>query len=183
MQPDTTAMKAITLSQGEGYYQQFLDLAQKEVYHKIWDVYCYADPDKLTWDGSGDFHLNDKDTKIHVKADQLNKYKAKWSTGANTDTNATFVGDLDCPVLTDGEAYTRTIESKVNTATYQKTLGSECIGKHQAWLVPFDYIITSADLAKFWDSDATGIIALLNEKGEMSNGTPLTVASYRASPR
>lgn len=114
------------------------------------DVYCFADPDKLTWRVvGGAFHRNDKDTKIHVKANQLNKYEAKWSTGAITDVNATFVGDLDCPVLTDGEPYTRTIESKVNTVTYQKTLGSERVGKHQAWLVPFDYTITAADLAKF----------------------------------
>ena len=118
------------------------------------DVYYYLENSELLKEVNWNDHNCDdfkpgKATKCHVRADQLDKCNAYWNTGHDEDVNVTFVGDLDCPVLTDGEAYTRTIESKVNTATYQKTLGSASVGKHQAWLVPFDYTITSADLAKF----------------------------------
>lgn len=118
------------------------------------DVYYYFGYNELLkaqdwYDDNCDDFKPGKATKCHVRADQLDKCNAYWNIGDDEDVNVTFVGDLDCPVLTDGEPYTRTIESKVNTATYQKTLGSERVGKHQAWLVPFDYTITAADLAKF----------------------------------
>ena len=51
--------------------------------------------------------------------------------------------------LADGVAYRLTEDYSVATATYTKTLGSDRVGKHQAWLVPFDYTITSADTDKF----------------------------------
>ena len=53
------------------------------------------------------------------------------------------------PYLADGMNYLQTSDSDVDVATYTKTLGAERIGKHQAWFVPFDYTITSADEAKF----------------------------------
>ena len=51
--------------------------------------------------------------------------------------------------LADGTAYTWTSDMPVLTATYTKTLGSERVGKYQAWFVPFDYTITTADTEKF----------------------------------
>ena len=121
------------------------------------DVYCYADPSSLDWG----VKLNDYDprypefkddgtTKFHVKSGQLYKFEAKWSTGdPETDIRATFVGDLNSPVLTDSEPYTRTVEKTVSMATYKKTIATEQVGKHQAWLLPFDYEVKAADLVKF----------------------------------
>ena len=51
--------------------------------------------------------------------------------------------------LADGTAYKATQDGSVATATYTKTLGSERVGKFQAWFLPFDYTITSADTDKF----------------------------------
>ena len=51
--------------------------------------------------------------------------------------------------LADGTAYNIERDGIVTSVTYTKTLGAERIGKHQAWLVPFDYTITAADEAKF----------------------------------
>lgn len=51
--------------------------------------------------------------------------------------------------MSDGSAYTRTADLDVFSATYTKTLDGERVGKHQAWLVPFDYTINSEDLEKF----------------------------------
>lgn len=42
-----------------------------------------------------------------------------------------------------------TSDLDVYSASYTKTLGEERVGKHQAWLVPFDYIITTEDTEKF----------------------------------
>ena len=124
------------------------------------DVYCYADPSNMEWgiDLEGEQapqnvyseFKDDGTTKFHVKSGQLYKFEAKWSTGdPETDIRATFVGDLNSPVLTDSEPYTRTVEKTVSMATYKKTLGSDRVGKHQAWMVPFDYTIKAADLVKF----------------------------------
>ena len=52
--------------------------------------------------------------------------------------------------LTDADSYTREDEDmRVASATYQKTLGEDRIGKHQPWFVPFDYTIKKADTEKF----------------------------------
>jgi len=111
----------------------------------VTDVYCYADPDNLTWEDSRNFD-EFIPAKCHVKSAQLYMFEAKWN---DTYIHVTFVGDLDSPVLTDGEPYTRTVEKTVSAATYEKTLDPDRIGKHQAWMVPFDYTIKEADLAKF----------------------------------
>ena len=49
--------------------------------------------------------------------------------------------------LTDDDTYTRTEDYEVTTATYTKT--TDRVDKYHAWLVPFDYTITTADLEKF----------------------------------
>ena len=68
----------------------------------ITDVYCYADPNNLTWT---DFYCDDfnktpaKSTQCHVKDCYLAVYNSKWNTSSqSTDVNVTFVGDLpgDC---------------------------------------------------------------------------------------
>ncbi len=119
----------------------------------VLDVYCYADPDNLNMPkNNGSFNWEDGTTKFHVDASQLDKFEAsQWNNPENPDDylNVTFVGDLNTPVLTDGEPYTRTVEKTVTSVTFKKTIGSEQVGKHQAWLVPFNYSITAADLAKF----------------------------------
>lgn len=117
------------------------------------DVYCYANPSNLEWityaiDHEYDFK-EDKATKCHVNSGQLYKFEAYWNTGAISDVDVTFVGDLTTPTLTDSEPYTRTIDANVGYVTYKKTIGSDRVGKHQAWLVPFDYTLTKAILNKF----------------------------------
>lgn len=113
--------------------------------NSVKDVYWYAAPDNLLIGDNKNSFKTDGTTKFHVEASQLEKAKTLLSEYFNV----TFVGDLDSPVLTDSEPYTRTVEKKVSTATYEKTLDPDRIGKHQAWMVPFDYTIKEADLSKF----------------------------------
>lgn len=96
------------------------------------------------------YFKEDGTTKCHVNGSQLEPFMARWKTGNwESDITVEFVGDLDAPTLTDDLAYTRTIEATVTSVTYQKTLDTESVGNHQAWLLPFDYPIKEADLEKF----------------------------------
>ena len=52
-------------------------------------------------------------------------------------------------ILTDGTAYKKSSDEVVPLATYKRTLEEKRVGKLQAWFVPFDYTITSADESKF----------------------------------
>ena len=52
-------------------------------------------------------------------------------------------------ILADGETYTRTLDMTVASATYKKSIAEERVGLHQAWLVPFDYTLTSDDIENF----------------------------------
>ena len=52
-------------------------------------------------------------------------------------------------ILADGETYTRTLDMTVASATYKKSIAEERVGLHQAWLVPFDYTLTSDDMNAF----------------------------------
>lgn len=108
----------------------------------VTDVYCYANPTALTWneDGCDDF-MEDGSTKFHVAN------ASAWSGFG--DVNVTFVGDLMNPVLTDDAPYTRNFNAEVSSATYRKTIAESRVGKHQAWMVPFDYTITEDDASKF----------------------------------
>lgn len=57
------------------------------------DVYCHADPERLTWGKNRVTDFNPfeiKSTKMHVFARYLSKYEEKFG-----DANVTFVGDLD----------------------------------------------------------------------------------------
>ena len=71
----------------------------------ITDVYCYADPNNLTWNDywCDDFKNADHATVCHVKACALSTYEANWggtpyNVYNSTGVNVTFVGDLpgDC---------------------------------------------------------------------------------------
>jgi hypothetical protein len=66
----------------------------------VTDVYCYADPESLTWTDNGcDDFIYDvenpvKTTVCHVAGSKLATFKDKWSTGnGGTDVNVTFMGD------------------------------------------------------------------------------------------
>ena len=51
--------------------------------------------------------------------------------------------------LNDNTAYTRTSDFAATSATYTKMIKPARVGIHQAWMIPFDYKITAADLEKF----------------------------------
>ena len=64
----------------------------------ILDIYCYADPDALTWTASSSTNESrsfkpDKMTKMHVRAADLEMWEAKFGF-----LNVTFVGDLGSTV-------------------------------------------------------------------------------------
>lgn len=51
--------------------------------------------------------------------------------------------------LADGTAYTYAADHYASNAIYTKTIEADRVGKHQAWLLPFDYTISNTDLQKF----------------------------------
>ena len=62
----------------------------------VTDVYCYANPDDLTWDdGFGDFYNNSPKTKCHV----LPGYKSLYEGYYNGNVYVDFEGDLPHPVV------------------------------------------------------------------------------------
>lgn len=54
------------------------------------DIYCYGDPEKLSWEDT-DIFIPNRGTKVHVLSEDLSKYQEKFYD----NINATFVGDLD----------------------------------------------------------------------------------------
>lgn len=56
----------------------------------VTDVYCYANPAALTWEGSDMAFADSKATRFHVKSTDL----AAWQTNF-PDANVTFLGDLE----------------------------------------------------------------------------------------
>ena len=67
-----------------------------------------------------------------------------FGNNSNTVTIMPKISGLD-----DSMHYTVPSNIDVPTITYHKTLGEDRVGKHQAWLVPFDYTITEADTLTF----------------------------------
>ncbi|MBQ7419703.1 MAG: hypothetical protein IJV17_03060 [Prevotella sp.] len=67
--------------------------------------------------------------------------------------------------LTEGQAYSKTINKDVEKVTYKRTFDSERVGKFQAWYVPFDYTVSATDLEKF-DFFKVNMIANAQEPGE-----------------
>ena len=71
----------------------------------ITDVYCYADPDKLTWNevDCDDFIRSPKHTTVcHVPVKYYWQYVKKFGTGSETPVNVTF--DTDAPHGQCGES-------------------------------------------------------------------------------
>ena len=57
------------------------------------DIYCYADPSRLTWETPNNGFKANKATICHVSASDLEAYQTKFS-----NANVTFVGDLPTKV-------------------------------------------------------------------------------------
>lgn len=55
----------------------------------IAEVYCYADPNALTWEENGDDFMANKATVCHVMPKYLENYKSAFS-----DVNVTYIGEL-----------------------------------------------------------------------------------------
>jgi hypothetical protein len=100
------------------------------------DVYCYADPDALTWDEGGcDDFKSDGSTICHVT--DATKFKEKWSTGdPEVDVNVDFVGDLAPEAVTNpaGEEYWSSyynsaahLKADDNTTVYKATLSGTTV--------------------------------------------------------
>ena len=75
------------------------------------DIYCSANPSKLTWETpNNDFKAN-KATIFHVAASDLEAYQTKFA-----DANVTFVGDLDELIAAKVEAVG--VENRINETVY-----------------------------------------------------------------
>ncbi|GEM_PF-1140152 len=127
-----SGLKTVTIGNGVTYigYDAFYDCTA------VTDVYCYADPDALTWDESGcnDF-MYDGSTKCHVT--DATKFEEKWSTGDyEVDVNVDFVGDLAPQAKTKaaGEEYWSSyynsaahLKADDNTTVYKATLSGTTV--------------------------------------------------------
>ncbi len=110
----------------------------------VTDVYCYADAATMTWTERGkDDFKTDGSTCCHVLD------AAAWQEKFGTTVNVTFMQDLDAVVLDDATPYTQIAAQNVASVTYRKTVAPANVGKHMAWMVPFDYTLKDADLEKF----------------------------------
>lgn len=111
------------------------------------DVYCsILDPSLLDWERGSDsdfavtMHVM---TKFHVLSDET-----EWLDRFGSYVPVNFVAEH--VTLTDAGSYTNwDADIPVASATYQKTIEESRVGKHQAWMLPFDYTITETDLTKF----------------------------------
>ncbi len=76
----------------------------------ITDVYCYADPSKLTWkeNGCNDFKSG-KATICHVPAEYLDGYNTKFGS----TVNVTFVGDVDMGLGEHLYGYSITLDGSI----------------------------------------------------------------------
>ncbi len=78
-------------------------------------------------------------------ADGQNVSNLASTSGATVTLYAQWQGGE----LVDGTPYKATQDGSVSTATYTRTIEESRVGKHQSWLVPFDYTIKATDLDKF----------------------------------
>lgn len=113
----------------------------------VTDVYCsILDPSLLDWEeGSGSDFAETLQvmTKFHVLSDET-----EWLDRFGSYIPVNFVAEH--VTLTDAGSYTNwDADIPVASATYQKTIEESRVGKHQAWMLPFDYTITETDLTKF----------------------------------
>ncbi len=84
----------------------------------VTDVYCYADPDRLTWNDNNcddfiyDYDSPAKTTVCHVAGSKFETFLSKWSTGdQGTDVNVIFMSDEIEPGGVDYLVETKTYKS------------------------------------------------------------------------
>ena len=107
----------------------------------VTDVYCYvSDPAQLEWVESYDFDFPSRSTKFRVAGDLM-----AWREKFAERINAQICYCDEVATLTDASDYTYWNDKLVGSATYKKTIAESRVGKHQAWMVPFDYTITEDD--------------------------------------
>ena len=75
------------------------------------DIYCSADPTKLTWNGDGNDFKKSKQTRCHVLAHELKSYQSKF-----VNVNVTFFGDLEALIAAKVEVADK--ESSINDVIY-----------------------------------------------------------------
>ena len=102
----------------------------------VTDVYCYADPTKLTWDeGECDDFMYDGSTKTKCHVTDATKFKEKWSTGdPEVDVNVDFVGAPKAETKAAGEEYWSSyyysaahLKADDNTTVYKATLSGTTV--------------------------------------------------------
>ena len=88
-------LKTVTIGAGVEYIGSYAFLGCSNVT----DVYCYANPNVLTWeDGNEHFRKDEEKTKCHVLSEYLSAYK-------NTSVNVEFVGDLNSTLTVNAKEH------------------------------------------------------------------------------
>ena len=120
-------LKTVTIGSGVNYigYDAFYGCTA------VTDVYCYADPDALTWDEGGcDDFKDGKATKCHVTDADT------WSDKFDGEVNVKFVGDLAPKSETNpaGEEYWSSyynsaahLKADANTTVYKASLSGSTV--------------------------------------------------------
>ena len=80
----------------------------------ITDVYCYADPDNLTWTGSGEDFQSGGSTMFHVPSEYLEKWKTNFQNAVNVTFDDVFPLDDD---NADFRGITYTLYNESHTAS------------------------------------------------------------------
>ena len=84
---------------------------------KLANVYCYADPDSLNWDGASfDDFIYDGSTVCYVSAEHYSGYFSKFGPNSDTPVNVTF-----CPAGKCGENATWKLDLTTGTLTISGT--------------------------------------------------------------
>ncbi|MBQ8967610.1 leucine-rich repeat domain-containing protein [Ruminococcus sp.] len=109
----------------------------------ITDVYCYANPEDLTWDeGSCDDFIYDSEnapdvrhtTICHVPAEYLEDYEAKFGASGETPVNVRFVGDVDMGLGEHLYGYSITLDGSIGVNFYVE-LTDELLASETAEMV------------------------------------------------
>ena len=104
----------------------------------------------LTWASSNENVATVIDGVVTAVATGIATISAEANDGSGkVGTCTVTVNPPTDMTLMDGTPYPVTNDMDVTSATYTKTLAAGRVNLHQPWLVPFDYTITTADLAKF----------------------------------
>ena len=161
----------------------------------VTNVYCYADPESLTWNENGcdDFNYDDSNpytkTKCHVFDESA------WTTKFGSTVNVTFVGGLGsstCPVVlteADGVDLLTSLAAQKNSrtdipdnlnVTFSRTFDAGTYGSGKASTVCLPYAVTpDASVGTFYTfggvSESGGVYTVtMNEMADATTtaGTP-----------